>query len=192
LTPMYIQINETEMYEHFKTIAESVSIPILLYNNPARTNNNISVNLLRKLAEIDNIVGIKNTSLDFSLTIKYIEATKDNPHFNVLCGSDYYIFATLMHGGSGCVAGTANVAPRLVSDIYEKFIENDLKGSLEAQIKLLPLRDAYSFGSFPVVMKECLNILGLNLGEAVRPIMECHIDRHEELKRILKEMHLMS
>jgi 4-hydroxy-tetrahydrodipicolinate synthase len=117
LTPMFINPSEKEMYAHFEAIANSTSLPIILYNNPGKTTNNISVGLLKRLAEIENIVGIKNTSLDFSQTVEYIDATRDNDSFNVLSGTDYYIYATLMYGGVGCVAGTANVAPRLVSDI---------------------------------------------------------------------------
>ena len=84
LSPMFINPSETEMYQHFKTISKSTRLPVLLYNNPGKTTNNISVGLLKKLAEIDNIVGIKNTSLDFSQTIKYLYEFRNNNSFRVL------------------------------------------------------------------------------------------------------------
>lgn len=191
LTPMFIKPNEKEMYNHFKAIADSTKLPILLYNNPGKTTNNISVSLLEKLSQIDNIVGIKNTSLDFAQTIEYIRVTKDNPKFKVLCGIDYYIYATLAYGGAGCVAGTANVAPRLVVDIYEKFMAGDYTGALDAQYKLIPLRNAYNYGSFPVVMKECLNLMGIEVGSPVRPIEHCTEEKQEMIKDVLKSLDLI-
>ena len=99
LTPMFINPSETEMYNHFTTIAKNTELPVLLYNNPGKTTNNISVGLLKKLAEVDNIVGIKNTSLDFAQTIQYLDSTRDVEDFEILAGTDYYIYSTLMHGG---------------------------------------------------------------------------------------------
>ncbi len=192
LTPMFIKLTDQELYDHFREIAESTKLPVLLYNNPGKTANNISVILVRRLAQIDNIIGIKNTSLDFAQTIKFIDATKDIANFKVLAGSDYYIYATLAYGGAGCVAGTANVAPALVSDIYEKFVSGDLEGSLKAQFDLIPLRDTYDYGSFPVVMKDCLNLMGLNIGHPVRPIQHCTEEKIEEIKEILLNLGLIS
>lgn len=191
LTPMFIKPNENEMYNHFKSIAESVNIPVLLYNNPDKTTNNISPSLLRKLAEINNIIGIKNTSLDFAQTIEFIRVTKDIENFRVLSGSDFYIYGTLAYGGFGCVAGTANVAPKLVVEIYEKYMAGDLQGAMDAQFKLIPLRNTYNYGSFPVVMKDCMNILGVNSGHPVKPIDHCTDEKLEAVKKILIDLDLM-
>lgn len=191
LTPMFINPSETEHYNHFLAIAKSTRLPVLLYNNPGKTTNNISVGLLKKLAAVDNIVGIKNTSLDFAQTVQYIYATRDNGNFKVLAGTDYFIYSTLMHGGSGCVAGTANVAPKMVVEIYDKFVAGDLAGALEAQFNLIPLRNTYNYGSFPVVMKDCLNLMGLNIGAPAKPIDHCTEERMEALKKVLAELNLI-
>jgi 4-hydroxy-tetrahydrodipicolinate synthase len=191
LTPMYINPSETELYDHFVTIARSTKLPVLLYNNPGRTTNNISIGLLKKLACVENIVGIKNTNLDFSQTIHYLYHTRDIDRFRILAGTDYYIYSTLMHGGKGCVAGTANVAPKLVVEIYDRFVAGDYNGALGAQNRLIPLRNAYSYGSFPVVMKDCLNLMGLDVGNPVKPISHCSKERMEALKEILTELDLM-
>jgi 4-hydroxy-tetrahydrodipicolinate synthase len=191
LTPMFIKPNEKEMYNHFEAIAKSTSLPVLLYNNPDKTGNNISASLLEKLSWIDNIIGIKNTSFDFAQTVDFIRLTRDNPNFKVLSGSDYLIYSTLAYGGAGCVAGTANVAPRLVVDIYEKYMAGDLKGAMDAQYKLIPLRNAYNYGSFPVVMKDCLNLLGLNVGHPVRPIDHCGEERLNAVKKVLEDLGLL-
>lgn len=191
LTPMFIQPNEKELYNHYEAIAKSTNLPVLLYNNPGKTMNNISVSLLEKLSKIDNIMGIKNTSLNFSQTIDFIRIAKKIGNFKVFCGIDYYIYATLAYGGAGCVAGTANVAPRLVVDIYDKYNAGDYKGALEAQFKLIPLRTAYSYGSFPVIMKECLNLMGINVGNPVKPIEHCTDEKLEEIKKVLYDLDLI-
>lgn len=191
LTPMFIKPNDKELYNHFEAIAKSTSLPVLLYNNPDKTTNNISVSLLEKLIQIDNIVGIKNTSMDFAQTIDYINLSKQTGSFKVFCGIDYYIYATLLYGGEGCVAGTANVAPRLVSDIYEKYMAGDYEGALQDQLKLIPLRKAYNYGSFPVVMKDCLNLMGMNIGNAVKPIDHCTDEKLLEVKKVLLDLGLI-
>lgn len=191
LTPMFIKPNEKEMYNHYEAIAKSTSLPVLLYNNPEKTTNNISVSLLEKLAKIENIVGIKNTSLDFAQTVEFIRITKDIPNFRVLSGSDYFIYATLAYGGSGCVAGTANVAPRLVVDIYDKYMAGDFEGAIKAQFDLIPLRNAYNYGTFPVVMKECLNVMGIEIGNPVKPIEHCSKETLERIENVLREMNLI-
>jgi 4-hydroxy-tetrahydrodipicolinate synthase len=191
LPPTFINPSEKELYAHFVRIADSTSLPVILYNNPGKTTNNISPDLLKELAAIDNILGVKNTNLDFSQTIQYIDETRENENFRVLSGTDYYIYATLAHGGYGCIAGTANVAPSLVSEIYNRFMQGDHEGSLRAQYKLLPLRRAYNFGSFPVVMKDCLNLMGLDVGPPVKPIDHCETERLDALKTILADLDLI-
>ncbi len=192
LTPMFVTPTEDELYEHFAAIAKSTSLPVLLYNNPGKTNNAITPALLKRLAGIDNIVGIKNTAMDFSVTMKYIEATSHRDDFAVFGGIDYYIYATLCHGGAGSVAGTANVAPRLVVDIYENYSRGDHLGALEAQKALMPLRDAYGLGTFPVMMKVMLNILGVKAGKPVRPVSYVSPETEKKAKSVLQQMGLLS
>lgn len=191
LPPMFIKLTDEELYDHFKAVADAISIPVLLYNNPGKTANNISVGLLKKLAQIPTIIGVKNTSMDFGQTIQYIDATRHQPDFRVLSGIDFYIFATLAYGGYGAVAGTANVAPRLVSDIYDHYAAGDLDKAREAQFDLIPLRRTYDFGSFPVVMKDALNLMGLDLGHPVRPIQHTGEAKMAELKDVLSDLGLL-
>lgn len=192
LTPMFIQPTEQELFEHFATIAKSCELPIILYNNPGKTNNIITPNLLKRLVEIENICGVKNTSMDFSMTMKYIEATVERNDFAVFGGIDYYIYATLCHGGAGSVAGTANVAPRLVVEIYDCYSKGDHLGALNAQKALMPLRDAYGLGTFPVMMKVMLNILGVNAGKPIRPVSYVGDETIKKAEEILKQIGLLN
>jgi len=191
LTPMYIHPSENEMYDHYRTIADNASLPIILYNNPGKTTNNISIGLLKKLAHVDNIIGIKNSTLDFAQTLQFLSEIRGAINFKVLSGSDYYIYATLAHGGAGAIAGTANVAPGLAVDIYNKYKAGDHEGALEAQFRLIPLRNSYDYGSFPVVMKDCLNLMGMNMGNPVKPIDHCTEERLEALKKVLSKLKLI-
>lgn len=187
LTPMFISPNDNELYTHFRTIAEAEDIPIVLYNNPEKTGVCLSAELVEKLADVPNIVGVKDTSGDMTLTSEYIRRTRDK-EFQVMAGKDTLILATLVYGGTGCVAGTANIVPRLVVDIYDKFISGDLSGALEAQYRLSQLRMAYNLGSFPVVVKDALNLLGVDTGQPIRPIQQISDANKEKLRKILDDI----
>lgn len=190
VTPYFIKPSQEELYMHYKCIAESVDSPILMYNNPGRTNVNLEAETVRKLAEIDNIVGIKDSSGDLTLTAQYI--MKCPEEFAVLAGRDSLILATLLYGGKGAVAATANVAPRLVVGIYENFIKGNLEKARELQFKLLPLRLAFSLGTFPVVVKEAMNLMKKPSGPAKSPVSSLPEEKKTKLKLLLEELNLIS
>jgi len=144
---------------------------------------------VERLSKIDNIVGIKDSSGNLTLTTEYIRTTPDN--FSVLCGRDTLIFATLLSGGKGSIAATANVVPKLVVEIYEAFVNGDIEKARKAQFKLAPLRLAFNLGSFPIVVKEALNLIGINVGSARAPIKSLSEDKKETLKSVLKELGLL-
>ncbi|MGA2241387.1 MAG: 4-hydroxy-tetrahydrodipicolinate synthase [Verrucomicrobiota bacterium] len=190
LTPMFISPSEEELYKHFRTIAESTALPVLVYNNPDRTGINMSANLIERLAEIPNLVGAKESSGDLTLTSEYIRRTRSKG-FKILAGRDTMILATLVYGGVGAVAATSNMAPALVVEIYNKFKAGDIPGALEAQYKLAPLRIAFGLGSFPVVMKDALNLMGINVGDPIKPVDHCTPANLAKLKEILAQMGLI-
>ncbi|KIL39191.1 dihydrodipicolinate synthase [Gordoniibacillus kamchatkensis] len=187
LPPMFVSLTEEELYRHFLKVAEAVSLPILLYNNPDRVGNNISAGLLERLADIPNIVGVKDSSGDFTLTAEYIRRTR-NTGFKVMAGRDVMILASLVYGAVGCVASTANIVPALVVDIYRKFMAGDLQGALEAQLTLAPLRMAFGLGSFPSVTKDAMNLLGLEAGRTILPVGGCTEPNLSKLKDVLQAM----
>lgn len=190
LTPMFISPNERELYDHFAAIAGAVDIPNIIYNNPDRTGVNMSAGIVERLADIENIVAAKDTSGDMSLTAEYIRRNRGKD-FSVMAGKDTLILSTLVYGGKGCVAGTANVLPGLVVEIYDKYMAGDLAGALDAQYRLTLFRNAYSLGSFPVVPKDALNILGVPVGHPIRPIQHMSEENQEKLRNILKEIDVL-
>ena len=190
LTPMFISLSQKEIYDHYKAIAESTSLPVLLYNNQPKTGVTITATTAVKLADIDNIVGIKDSTGDMTLTGEYIRLTRDK-NFSVLMGRDTMIHAGLCYGATGSIAACANVAPRICADIYDKYIAGDIKGSLEAQYTLAPLRIAFTLGSFPTVIKEALELLGIEAGPCAAPVGPMTVEEKEQLKKILIQMGLL-
>jgi 4-hydroxy-tetrahydrodipicolinate synthase len=190
LTPYFIHPNENELFEFYSAVAKSTRLPLLLYNNPGRTGVNISANFVVRASKIENIVGVKDSSGDLTLTAEYIRRTDKG--FSVLAGRDTLIYGTLCYGGKGSIAATANVAPKILVEIYEAFMAGDMKRSLEAQFRLAPLRLAFDLGTFPVVIKEALNLLGIDAGVGIAPVGGIKPEAKEELKKILKEMGLLS
>ncbi|MGF6989330.1 4-hydroxy-tetrahydrodipicolinate synthase [Lachnospiraceae bacterium PF1-21] len=191
LTPMFISQSQDELYEFFKTIAESTTLPIILYNNAPKTNVTIAPATAARLAEIPNIVGIKDSTGDMTNATEYIRLTRDNPDFHVLMGRDTLIYGALCYGATGAIASCANVAPRIAADIYDKFVEGDMAGSLDAQYKFAPLRIACGMGTFPAVIKEGLVMQGIPVGKCLEPIAELSSEEKEKLRSVLGGMELL-
>ncbi len=191
LTPMFISVNQQELYEHYRVIASETKLPVLLYNNLPKTGITITPETAERLAEIENIVGIKDSSGDFTLTGEYIRRTRDKD-FVVLAGRDTLIHACLCYGGAGSIAACANVAPRIVADIYDKYVGGDIQGSLGAQFRLAPLRLAFALGSFPTVIKESLELLGIEAGPCMSPVGKMTEAEKAKLKDVLSKMRLLS
>lgn len=187
LTPYFIDPTQEELYHHYCAIAEATSLPVILYNNPGRTGGlTLSAELVARLACHPNIMGIKDSSGDFSLTMTYLSSTPED--FAVLLGRDTLIFAGLVHGARGAITATANVAPRVGAEIYDAFIAGDSPRALAAQEQLAPLRQAFSLGTFPVVIKEALTMIGIPAGPARSPVTPMTPDRRAKLRNVLLGM----
>ena len=170
LQPMFLKPTREELFRHFKAIADSVPhTPMLLYNNPGRVGYTLTADLIDDLAhQVDNIVGMKDTSGDITLTSEFIRRTRD-VDFKVFGGKDTLLYASLCHGAVGGVCTAANFMPELITDVYNKFAAGDLKGSLEAQFKLNPVRLSMDAASFPVAAKDMANLRGRDVGEPYLP-----------------------
>jgi len=191
ITPYFIRPSQKELIDHYKAIAEAADdMPELLYNNPMRTGVSIDVETVVTLAEIDNVVGMKDSSADLIQTMTYINATR-NMDFSVMVGNDASIFATLVSGGTGAVAATANVAPALIVGIYNAIKSGDIATARELQYKLFPIRKAFALGTFPLVVKEAVNMIGLPAGPARLPIQPLSPEKKQELKKVLSDAGLL-
>jgi len=195
LQPMFLKPTEEELYLHFRSIAEAVSgTPMLLYNNPGRVGYSLTASLVARLArDAENIVGIKDSSGDMTLTSEFIRLTKsEKKNFKILGGKDTLIYGALVHGADGAVATMANFCPELVVSIYEKFIAGDQKGSLEAQFRLNPVRLSMDRASFPVATKDMAKLAGLDVGEPFRPNLGSTGETLEYMRKRMQEAGLLS
>ncbi len=189
ITPYFISPNSEELYDHYVAIAKATRLPILLYTNPARTGVALSPDLAARLSQVENIVGIKDSSGDLTLTSEYIRRTHSD--FAVLAGRDTLIYATLVSGGKGAIAATANVVPSLVAEIYSAYQAGNLEQARAAQNRLAPLRLAFEMATFPVVIKEALALLGICSGRAKSPVKAMPDAKRAELGKILHQLNVL-
>src|ERR1041385_8911912 len=169
ITPYFVSPTQKEIADHYRRIAESTSLPVVLYNNPSTCGGvKIDVDTVVKLAEVHNILGIKDSSGDLQNTNEMIRAVPER--FSVMMGRDTLIFPALMFGARGAVPATGNIAPALLVKIYETFRKGDIEGSKAAQLQLNPLRLALGLCTAPGAVKAALNLLGMNVGPCRSPV----------------------
>jgi 4-hydroxy-tetrahydrodipicolinate synthase len=172
ITPYFLPFTQKELMHHYQVLADSTSLPILLYNIPARTGNSLEPKTVAELSKLPNIVGIKDSSGSFENILQYIEQT--GPDFSVLAGTDSLILWTLLAGGKGAIAATANIAPQLVVAIYEHWRKGEVKEAHELQNQLRPIRSVMQKGTLPSALKEAMNQLGLPVGAARAPVAQAN------------------
>lgn len=169
ISPYFAAINQTEIYEHYAALAQSVDLPIILYNMPARTGNNLEYTTVAKLAaSFKNIKGIKDSSGNFDNILRYIEST-DNNSFSVMSGNDSLILWTLMAGGKGGVTAVANILPEVMVSIYKYWVEGDFEKAKEAQDSIRPIRDCFKYGNPNSIVKRAANLIGQPVGPCRKP-----------------------
>lgn len=189
VTPSFAQASQNELYEHYKAIAESVHLPIVLYNIPARTGNALAPETVAKLSMIDNIVGVKDSSGSFENILAYLEAGKSRKtgDFATLSGNDSLILKTLQAGGSGAVAGCANVYPRTMVSIYEHFVSGDLAAAETAQESIASFRACFQFGNPNTIVKTAVRLLGHDVGFCRKPFHQLSDEGIAALKTVLAD-----
>ncbi len=184
ITPYFVAVSQEELYDHYRIIARSVDVPIILYNIPSRTGVSLSCDTVYKLSQISNIIGIKDSSGNFDNILGYIEQTDED--FAVISGTDSLILWTLMAGGKAGVSGLANIIPERIAAIYELWKKGDQKGAEKAQSSIRPLRDCLSFGNPNSVVKRAMNLMGYPVGPARGPVPGTDGRNDEEILRVVK------
>ncbi|MNW31005.1 4-hydroxy-tetrahydrodipicolinate synthase [compost metagenome] len=187
ITPGFAAASQDELYTHFKTVAEQVDLPIVLYNIPARTGNAIAPATVGKLSTIDNIVGVKDSSGNFDNILQYIEHTRGQEGFAVLSGNDSLILWTLLAGGTGGVAGCSNVYPFTMAQIYEQFIAGDIASSRQYQDSIRSFRDCFKFGNPNTIVKYAVAELGYTVGKCRAPFNQLSEQGFEALRRVIAD-----
>jgi 4-hydroxy-tetrahydrodipicolinate synthase len=185
ITPYFVTPSQQEIYDHYRRIAEHTALPVILYSNPSTCGGvRIEPETAARLAEIPNILAIKDSSGDLQNTIEIMRAVPDR--FSVLMGRDTLIFSALQMGARGAVPATGNVAPALVVEIYNSFVRGDMKAAREAQARLHPLRIALGLCTAPGGVKAALKMLGMPLGPCRSPVAGLSPEKAPKMKAALE------
>ncbi|MCB6609273.1 4-hydroxy-tetrahydrodipicolinate synthase [[Clostridium] symbiosum] len=189
ITPSFAAASQNELYDHYKAVAEAVDMPIVLYNIPARTGNALAPATVARLSKIENIVGAKDSSGNFDNMLQYIEQTRDRGDFAVLSGNDSLILWNLLAGGTGGIAGCANVFPEVMASIYNYFVAGDLENARKAQDSIRSFRGCFKYGNPNTIVKTAVNLLGYPVGKCRAPFNQVPEEGIEALKKVLAENH---
>ena len=189
IVPYFAAASQDELYDHYKAVAESVKLPVVLYNIPARTGNALAPATVARLAkDIPNIMGAKDSSGNFDNMKQYIELTQDiGKDFSVLSGNDSLILPALMFGGKGGIAGCANVFPHTMVEIYKAFKAGDIERAKKVQDSIRIFRNCFKYGNPNTLVKIAAGLLGDPVGPCRRPFSKITPEGMEALKKTLEQ-----
>jgi 4-hydroxy-tetrahydrodipicolinate synthase len=158
VTPYYNKPTQEGLYQHFKAINDAIGIPIFIYNIPARSVVDMSVDTMKRLSELKNIVGVKDATANLVRVSQQRAAL--GPDFIQLSGEDATALGFMAHGGQGCISVTSNVAPRLCSEFQSACLRGDYAAALKLQDKLMPLHQNLFIETSPAPVKYALSLVG--------------------------------
>ena len=185
VTPYYNKATQKGLIAHFTEVANSVKLPIILYNVPGRTGCNLLPQTVATLVKnVDNIVGIKEASGNIAQVAEIMQLTEGK--IDLYSGCDEMVVPVLSLGGIGVISVLSNIVPRQTHDMVMKYLEGDVVGSRELQLKYLPLINALFCEVNPIPVKKAVNLIGFSVGTLRMPLTEMEPANTE---RLLKEMH---
>ncbi|MEK5324609.1 4-hydroxy-tetrahydrodipicolinate synthase [Aeribacillus sp. FSL M8-0254] len=186
VTPYYNKPNQEGIYQHFKEIAESTHLPVMLYNVPGRTSSSIAPETVIRLSEIDNIVAIKEASGDLDNMAKIIEKTPDD--FALYTGDDSLTLPTLSIGGDGVISVASHVVGDEMQEMIQAFLSGDVEKAGSLHRRLLPLMKELFKAPNPVPVKAALQIKGLDVGPVRLPLVPLTTDERTSLAAVIHEL----
>ena len=183
ITPYFNGATQQELFTHYERIAQATTLPVMLYTIPAKAGVTLTIDTVRRLSEIPNIRGIKDSGGDFDRLLQLINLRRDD--FAVFTGTDSMILWSLIAGGDGAVAATTNAVPGVVTSIWKHFQAGDIAAARKAQESLRALRDAFALGTMPVVLKTAAEMLGMPAGPARSPAQPLDANARARLEQAL-------
>lgn len=184
VTPYYNKTSQKGLYLHYKAIAESVNIPIILYNVPGRTKLSFAIDTLKKLAQIDNIVGIKEASGDIAY-LSHVAAQV--PELSIYSGNDDMIVPAMSVGGLGVISVAANIIPKDVHDLCWAYLNGDVNTAMKMQLGMMDLCDKLFIEVNPIPIKNAMNMLGMNVGNLRMPLCDLEEANAVKVKKALSD-----
>ncbi len=183
VTPYYNKTTQKGLIEHYSIIADNVDFPLILYNVPSRTGLNVLPETLFELSKNKNIIGVKEASGDISQITEIARLCGEN--INIYSGNDDHILPVLSVGGKGVISTCANIVPSETSELVHSFLKGDIKKSREIQFKINPLVKALFLEVNPIPVKTAMRLLGWEVGDLRRPLIEMSPENLEILKNEL-------
>jgi 4-hydroxy-tetrahydrodipicolinate synthase len=184
ITPYYLRPSPAELVEHYAAVCEAVDRPVLAYNIPERTGVELGLDTLLRIRErCDNFVGLKDSSGKLELIPDLVKAG-----LAVFIGRDHMILEGLKRGCVGAVTACANVTPRAFVDLYSAYQAGDLEKAARLQSLVEPLRQAFSLATFPSVVKEAMNMIGVTAGRCRRPVGPMPEEARSQLAAVLAKL----
>lgn len=188
IAPYYNKPTQRGLYEHYKTLAEEVDVPQIIYNIPSRTGRNIEAKTLAKLSKLENVAGVKEASGDLKQVMEIAQNTGDD--FDILSGDDNLTLPILSLGGVGVVSVASNILPGNISNLVHSYLEGDTEKSKELHYRYLPLFRSLFIETNPSPVKAAMNMLGKPAGKPRPPLVEANEDTKKKLREVLSDLGL--
>src|SRR6266571_3363508 len=182
--PYYFTTTDEGHYHHFKSISESIDLPLLIYNIPEWTHSFVTPDTVQRLSDEKLVVGMKYTEYNFLNLIRFLRASRTK--ISIFAGSDAMAYSNLEFGGAGAIIGSANVAPRVASKIFDDYKKGNLSGARESQERLLPVITALGIGKYPAALKEAMSLIGVPVGPLKEPLQALSIAEKRIVAGLLK------
>ena len=187
ISPYYNKANKRGLYHHIADVADSVNVPVIVYNIPGRTGVNIPVDVMTELAKKDNIAGVKEATGDMSYVAKLAKATKDLD-FNIWSGNDDITIPMMALGGSGTISVWANLMPAKVHEMTWDFLEGRTQKAIDTQIEYMTLINDFFIEVNPIPIKEAMNLAGMGVGGFRMPLCEMTDENRAILKAEMQKL----
>ncbi|MBN2423027.1 4-hydroxy-tetrahydrodipicolinate synthase [Candidatus Woesearchaeota archaeon] len=192
VTPYYNKPTQEGIFRHFKAVVNAVDIPLVVYNIQGRTGKNIETSTLIRIAQLRNIIGVKEASGNINQMGDVIQQiSSKHKSFNVMSGDDSLTLPLIALGGKGVVSVVSNLLPGKVSAMVNAGLEGDFERARELHYELLPLFKGAFIETNPIPIKEAMNMCGMAAGDYRMPMCEMLPENKEKLKKILEEMGLL-
>lgn len=187
--PYYNKPEQSGLIAHFEAIAKETSLPLIIYNIPGRTGRLIEVNTLLRLAQIDNIIGVKDAAANINQTMALLAATRHlSKKFYVLCGEDALTFSSLCLGGDGAIAAVAHVIGKELHEMMQAFARSDYKAAQDVHFRTLDIVNALFIETNPVPVKTALQMMGQPAGKLRLPLVPMRPETREVLRQTLEAL----
>lgn len=187
--PYYNKPSQEGLYQHYKAIAQSISLPVMLYNVPGRTASNILPDTVQRLAQIDNIVAIKEASGSMDQVSELVSKLPDT--MSVFCGDDSLTLPMMALGAIGVVSIASHLVGKEIKQMINYFSVDDIKNALELHKYLFPMFKGLFIASNPVPLKEALNLLGMNVGGLRLPLCNASTSEINFVRELLNKYNII-